>query len=87
VSPRNSPAQPPAKDAIEEKPRFDIYTMMLIIAFLAITVACFLLWFELKAYGPFPQWKTEGVAPVTSSLWPSDAGNRSTASLVQTWQA
>jgi hypothetical protein len=71
VSPRNLPAQQLARDGIEEKPRFDIYTMMLILAFLAITVACFLLWFELQAYGPFPQWKTEGVAaPATAALFP-----------------
>jgi hypothetical protein len=42
--------------------------MMLILAFIAICVACVLLWFELKQYDPFPWWKTEGVAPATSSV-------------------
>ena len=66
MSPQNSAAQQLASGAAEEKPRFNIYTMMLIISLLAIIMACFLLWYELKSYGPFPQWKTGNVAPSTA---------------------
>ena len=33
-----------------------VYTMMLVIAFMCITVACVLLWQELKKWGPGPDW-------------------------------
>ena len=52
---------------MEEKPRTNIYTMMLILSFLAVTIACVLLWLELKAYGDFPQWKTSNVSVPTAS--------------------
>jgi hypothetical protein len=42
--------------------------MMLILAFVAICIACTLLWLELQYYGPYPWWKTDGVAPVTAWL-------------------
>ncbi|MCH5376822.1 MAG: hypothetical protein JJ992_22880 [Planctomycetes bacterium] len=47
-----------------------MYTMMLIISFLAICVACTLLWLELQDYAPYPWWKTEGVSPATSQAAP-----------------
>lgn len=40
-----------------QKPRFNIYTMMLVISFIAITTACTLLYLELQLYGVFPWWK------------------------------
>ena len=58
VSPQNLAAQQLASGAVEEKPRFNIYTMMLIVSLIAIIAACALLWYELKSFGPFPQWKT-----------------------------
>lgn len=66
MSPQKLAAQQPASGAVEEKPRFNIYTMMLIVSLLAIIMACFLLWYELKSYGSFPQWKTSNVARPTS---------------------
>lgn len=42
-----------------EKPKSDIYTMMLIIALIAISVGCLLLALELQSYGSiFSAWKT-----------------------------
>ena len=35
----------------------DVYTVMLILSFLAVLTACALLWLELKGYGTFPWWK------------------------------
>jgi hypothetical protein len=74
VSPQNLAAQELASGQVEQKPRANIYTMMLILAFVGICVACVLLWMELQAYGPYPWWKTQGVAPAATS-WigtPSD---------------
>jgi hypothetical protein len=42
---------------VREKPRTNIYTVMLILSLLAISTACVLLWLELTSYGPFPWWK------------------------------
>ena len=39
-----------------EKPRADVYTMMLLIAFIALTVACIMLWLEGSSYGAWPWW-------------------------------
>lgn len=40
-----------------QKPAYDIYTVMLFIAFLALLLGCLLLYLELRSYGPFPYWK------------------------------
>jgi hypothetical protein len=42
--------------------------MMLILSFLAVTVACVLLWLELNSYGSFPQWKVSGASGPSASL-------------------
>ncbi len=55
---------------IEQKPRANIYTMMLVISLFAIIVACIVLWMELKQYGDFPWWDTKGVGPAATSLAP-----------------
>ncbi len=60
---------------VEQKPRANIYTMMLVLSLCAIIVACLVLWLELKSYGDYPWWDTKGVAPAaTSSLSPFDSG-------------
>ena len=65
---RRSLAAPPADQPIEQKQRTNIYTVMLILSFIAICVACVLLYFELKVYAP-DYWKTKGIAkPATASL-------------------
>ena len=44
--------------------------MLLLLAFVAITVGCVVLWLELAEYGEAPWWKTDGVPAVTSQLAP-----------------
>jgi uncharacterized membrane protein affecting hemolysin expression len=42
-----------------EKPKTNIYTMLLIISLIAISLACLLLFLEMQSYGPFlSSWKT-----------------------------
>jgi hypothetical protein len=54
---------PASEPIIEQKQRNNIYTMMLILSFIGITVACVLLWMELQNYGEFPNWwKTSGIS-------------------------
>jgi hypothetical protein len=72
VSRRKSTGQVLAKGPPEQKQQANVYTMMLIISFAAICVACGLLWAELQQYAPYPWWKTEGVSPAgTSQLLPT----------------
>ncbi len=40
---------------------WDLYTIMLGVSLLAVTIACLLLYLELQQYSPFPWWKTSGV--------------------------
>jgi len=40
------------------KKAYDVYTVMLFIAFLALLGGCILLYIELTSYGAFPYWKT-----------------------------
>jgi hypothetical protein len=77
-------AQELASGQLEEKQRANIYTMLLILSFIALCVACTLLWMELQDYGPFPWYKTEGVAPATSWL-PMPTGNGWSALEPFTW--
>ena len=42
-----------------QKRQLNVYTVMLIIAFFAITTACLLLYLELRRWGSFPWWKAE----------------------------
>jgi len=45
-----------------QKPAFNIYTMMLFLSFMAIVIACILLYLELQPYGDFMKWwDTAGV--------------------------
>lgn len=50
------PAAPPVV-----KQGTNIYTVMLILAFLAIVVSCVLLYMELTQYGSWPYWNTSSV--------------------------
>ncbi len=43
-----------------QKQQLSVYTMMLIVSFLAISIACLLLYLELKRWGSFPWWNTSG---------------------------
>lgn len=40
-----------------QKPAYDVYTVMLFIAFVALALGCLLLYLELRSYGQFPWWK------------------------------
>lgn len=44
--------------------------MLLLLAFVALTVGCVVLWLELAEYGEAPWWKTDGVPAVTSQRVP-----------------
>lgn len=47
-----------------QKQRFSVYTMMLIMSFLALVTASLLLYYELQLYGGGTQpWNTSGAAP------------------------
>ena len=67
VSLQNSPGLELPSTPIEQKPKANIYTMMLVLSMCAIIVACVVLWLELKAYGDYPWWETKGMAPPATS--------------------
>lgn len=55
-----------------QKQQLNVYTVMLIVAFLAITTASLLLYLELRRWGEgFPWWKAD-VGISTSYLAPTD---------------
>lgn len=71
-------SQPNSADREQQAPvqkqPFNVYTVMLIIAFCAITLACLLLYLELRRWGSFPWWKAEtGGGAATSYLYEPDA--------------
>ena len=43
-----------------QKQQVNVYTVMLIIAFLSISIGCLLLYMELQRWGTYPWWKTVG---------------------------
>jgi hypothetical protein len=87
VSPQNLAGTELPNTLVEQKPRANIYTMMLVLAFCAIVVACVLLWLELKTYGDYPWWETKGVAPATTWLTPSGIGEGGIAEAPASWLA
>lgn len=48
-----------------QKQQLNVYTMMLIISFIALCVGCGLLYWELSQYGNYPQWSTRSVGAST----------------------
>jgi len=50
-----------------QKQRLNVYTMMLILSFIAICIASTLLYMELNRFGNYPWWKTGDAAPATTS--------------------
>lgn len=63
---KKKPAKSAAKVLPEQKQQVNVYTMMLIISFVATCIACTLLWMELQEYAP-NYWRTEGVSPAGTS--------------------
>jgi hypothetical protein len=51
-----SPLQPAPRT---QKPASNVYTMMLILAFIAICVGCTVLYMHLSTYGSYPWWKVD----------------------------
>jgi len=51
-----------------QKQRLNVYTMMLIISFLALVTACVLLLIELGDYGPYPWWNTQSGRVTSTTL-------------------
>lgn len=56
--------QPTAPMRVEkpvQKQRLNVYTVMLILSFLALCIASILLYMELQRWGSFPWWNTQGL--------------------------
>jgi hypothetical protein len=47
------------ESGVVQKQPLNVYTVMLIVAFFAISIACLLLYLELKRWGTFPWWKSQ----------------------------
>lgn len=62
------PLQPTLPQPAGTRPKINVYTMMLIIAFLALSIACLLLYLELRRWGSFPWWRTVGGPGVTAPV-------------------
>jgi hypothetical protein len=58
ISVDTTAASAPVIDVPKEKPRFSVYTMMLILSFLFVTIATVLMAQELTRYGSYPWWDT-----------------------------
>lgn len=56
ASPSDLGPSPLAGQMAPTQARTDIYTVMLILSFLAICTACVMLYLELKPYGEWMQW-------------------------------
>ena len=56
----SSASQQPAPPVVKQGT--NIYTVMLILAFLAIVTSCILLYMELTQFGNYPWWNTSGVS-------------------------
>ncbi len=63
---KKKPAKPAAKVLPEQKQQFNVYTVMLIISFVATCIACTLLYMELQEYAP-EYWGTGGISPAGTS--------------------
>jgi len=58
------------KQAPQQKQKTNVYTVMLFIAFVAIVVACVLLWMELQQWGDYPWWRTTDAIPKAAAQLP-----------------
>jgi hypothetical protein len=52
-APAKAPAPAPTRGVVVEKPKANIYTVMLSLAFVALLIGCLMLYFEMNAY----EWK------------------------------
>jgi hypothetical protein len=60
------------ESGVVQKQPLNVYTVMLIVAFVAITIACLLLYLELSRWGSFPWWKPASGA-ATSYLYQTES--------------
>ena len=61
----------PRDSGVVQKQQLNVYTVMLIVAFFAISIACLLLYLELRRWGSFPWWKAESGA-TTSYIYQTE---------------
>ncbi|MDP6468461.1 MAG: hypothetical protein QF918_12015 [Pirellulaceae bacterium] len=61
----------PQVEAPTQKQRINVYTMMLVIAFVCLVTACILLYQELTLWGSYPWWNTDAGKPNVSYVEPS----------------
>jgi len=60
------PMQAPAAAPVPvQKQKLNIYTMMLLISFVAVVTSCILMYMELQRYGEQDWWKTHEARPTT----------------------
>jgi len=60
----------PQVEAPTQKQKLNVYTMMLVIAFFCLVMACILLYQELKLWGSFPWWNTDEGKPNVARVEP-----------------
>ena len=57
----------PSQPVATQKPGTNVYTVMLILSFCAIVIACILLYMELNRFGSYPWWDTGGGSAAVGS--------------------
>lgn len=53
----------PGSEGPAQKQRTNVYTVMLVIALIAIITSCVVLYMELKRWGNYPYWNTRDAEP------------------------
>ncbi len=57
---------------VVQKQQLNVYTVMLIVAFCAVTIACLLLYLELRRWGSYKWWKAETGGAATSYIYQTE---------------
>ena len=60
--------QPRRTEVPTQKQKTSVYTVMLIVSFISIVIACILLYWEVTLWGPYPWWNTSDGRPNLSQL-------------------
>ena len=67
------PPQPRRADVPTQKQKTNVYTVMLIVSFISIVIACILLYWEVTLWGSYPWWDTRDARPnLSQSSSPAD---------------
>ena len=80
MSQLSSTASPQGAQKTHQKQRINVYTIMLLVSFIAISLACVALYFELEKYGKYPWWDTNEANPASSTPAAPDASSALPAS-------